>query len=108
MPNSGKPELGGRGSDDTGGEAPGLFSTITLTLSCFSKSSAYLRLIGSVEPRGAQGTWKVMSRAGHSSAGCAPAENAAAAASNQMVALRCLVRDVLPCVMKLAQAPESG
>jgi len=34
-------------------EAPGLFSTITLTLSCFSRSSAYLRLIGSVEPPGA-------------------------------------------------------
>lgn len=31
-------------------EAPGLFSTITLTLSCFSKSSENLRLIGSVEP----------------------------------------------------------
>ena len=34
-------------------EAPGLFSTITLTLGCFSNSSAYLRLIGSVEPPGA-------------------------------------------------------
>jgi hypothetical protein len=34
-------------------EAPGLFSTMTLTLSCFSSSSAYLRLIGSVEPPGA-------------------------------------------------------
>ena len=34
-------------------EAPGLFSTMTLTLSCFSRSSAYLRLIGSVEPPGA-------------------------------------------------------
>src|SRR5260370_42560004 len=98
-----------------------------------------------------------MSRAGHSSAACAPAENAAAAASNPKAAnavgrkfsRNCMlflpsvcflflwlrpwaigtgprqqffrpgpvhgtvvprrsVRDVLPCVMKLAQAPESG
>jgi hypothetical protein len=59
------------------------------------------------EPLGAQGTWKVMSRTTRRRR-VRPAENAAAAASNQTVALWCPVRDVLPCVMKLAQAPESG